>query len=513
MASKVPLTVSHPDLAREADGWDPENYSAGSSKKMFWRCSRNHSFQAFIYSRAIRGDKCPICSGKRVQKGFNDLTTTHPALASQALDWDPSKYSAGSNKMLSWKCKYGHIWKSNILNRAKGGTGCPICSNTKIQKGINDLATTHPEVANKADGWDPSEYSYGSSKRVNWKCKFGHSWTGSIQSQARKNGCPVCSNHKIVSGVNDFATTHPNFVEEVYEWDPKTLGVGSDKKVKWKCKFNHVWEVSPESRFSKLGVSGCPVCSNKKLETGFNDLLTTHAGVASQALGWDPSLVIAGSNRKREWICNSGHTWLASPEQRTGSRKSGCPYCSNKKLLVGFNDLATRFPEIAEQADGWDPTTIITGHAKKRWKCSKGHKWIAEVVSRTSTKTGCPSCASYGFSPSEKGYLYFLEHDLWKMLQIGITNYPEDRLKDHKKLGWTVVDVRGPMDGLLAQNWETSILRMLREKGADLSNKQIAGKFDGYSEAWSKGKFKATSIKELMSMAEEFERLKSTKDE
>ena len=42
-------------------------------------------------------------------------------------------------------------------------------------------------------------------------------------------------------------------------------------------------------------------------------------------------------------------------------------------------------------------------------------------------------------------------------------------------------------------------------KGADLSNAAIAGKFDGYSEAWSKATFDAKSIKELMRMTEEFE--------
>jgi hypothetical protein len=61
------------------------------------------------------------------------------------------------------------------------------------------------------------------------------------------------------------------------------------------------------------------------------------------------------------------------------------------------------------------------------------------------------------------------------------------------------------MDGHLTQQWETAILRMLQANGADLSNENIAGKFDGYSEAWSKSKFEAISIKELMRITEEFE--------
>ena len=91
------------------------------------------------------------------------------------------------------------------------------------------------------------------------------------------------------------------------------------------------------------------------------------------------------------------------------------------------------------------------------------------------------------------------------MLQIGITNAPDDRLAKHKRKGWELVELRGPMDGHLTQQWETAILRMLKAKGADLSNSKIAGKFDGYSEAWSKPTFEVKSIKELMRLTEEFE--------
>ena len=93
------------------------------------------------------------------------------------------------------------------------------------------------------------------------------------------------------------------------------------------------------------------------------------------------------------------------------------------------------------------------------------------------------------------------------MFQIGITNIPDDRIQRHKRLGWEILEISGPMDGHLTQNWETSILRMLKARGADLSNAKIAGKFDGYSEAWSKSTFEVKSIKELMRLTEEFESL------
>jgi hypothetical protein len=178
------------------------------------------------------------------------------------------------------------------------------------------------------------------------------------------------------------------------------------------------------------------------------------------------------------------------------------------QLLSGFNDLRTRFPLIAEEAFGWDPAIVLAGsNLKMKWKCSVGHIYIAGISRRTSATapTGCPKCGKYGFDSTSKGFLYLIENSAWQMLQIGITNDLDRRLGEHEKIGWEVIELRGPMDGHLIQQWETAILRMLKAKGADLSNSKIAGKFDGYSEAWSKSTFEVKSIKELMQLTEEFE--------
>jgi len=45
----------------------------------------------------------------------------------------------------------------------------------------------------------------------------------------------------------------------------------------------------------------------------------------------------------------------------------------------------------------------------------------------------------------------------------------------------------------------------VKVRGADLANASIAGKYSGYSEAWSKSTFDAESIKELMRLTEDWE--------
>ena len=440
------------------------------------------------------------------KKEKQPLSVTHPKLALQAHGWDPSKISYGSKKQLLWDCELGHIYETSPNTRTNMKSGCPYCSNNKVLKGFNDLLTTHPDIAKEAEGWDASTVVTGSHDSKMWRCPLGHLWIAVVNSRtSRGDGCGVCAGRIVLLGYNDLLTKFPDLSGEADGWDPKTVSSGSRQRKSWKCKKGHTWEATVTSRSHNK--SGCPYCSNNKVLKGFNDLLTTHKNLAKEADGWDPSEFSSGSARKKDWKCEIGHKWTYTIKDRVFG--DGCPYCSGKRVLKGFNDLQTIHPNLANEAYDWDPSTLTVGSNKKRrWKCEFGHIWSANITSRTNLKSGCPSCSKSGFDPNQKGYIYFINHESWKMFQIGITNIPKDRIRDHERLGWEVVELRGPMDGHLTQQWETAILRMLKAKGADLSNSKIAGKFDGYSEAWSKSTFEVKSIKELMELTEEFEEQK-----
>ena len=56
----------------------------------------------------------------------------------------------------------------------------------------------------------------------------------------------------------------------------------------------------------------------------------------------------------------------------------------SSKVSKGVNDLETMFPEIAKEADGWDPSSLLPGSNKKMpWECNLGHSWKADPYSRT----------------------------------------------------------------------------------------------------------------------------------
>jgi hypothetical protein len=491
------LATTHPNIAIEAHGWDPTNFKAGSNKSFAWKCPNNHVFHAVVHSRALQGTGCPVCSNQQLLVGYNDLATTHPEIARQADGWDPSLIVAGTPRKFNWICTTGHKWSATVNSRTLLRTGCPICANKQVLAGLNDLATTHPELAAQADGWDPTTVIAGNHKQFDWRCPIGHTWTASLTNRTnRGSGCPICANKQVLAGFNDLATTHPALAAQADGWDPTTVTVNSGKRRKWKCNLGHSWEISIDGRHQ--GITGCPICSNQRLLIGYNDLATTHPEIAKEADGWDPTLIVAGTHKRFNWRCQIGHLWSSTVDNRTFKR-TGCPICANQKVLAGFNDLATTHPELATQADGWDPTTVNAGSNKKmKWICENGHRWSSVLANRSREGVGCPSCAKFGYDPGLPGFLYFIDQFDLEMFQIGITNYPEQRLGKHAKAGWEIVELRGPMDGYLTQQLETSSLHALEKRGAILGHKAGIETFDGYSEAWTKASLKVTSIKQLL---------------
>jgi hypothetical protein len=433
------------------------------------------------------------------------LSVTHPELAKEADGWDPQTLDASSGKRVAWVCRLGHSWVTSLNYRVTRNSRCPYCLNQKVLIGFNDFATTHPELLGELLDSDGTDFVAGSTSRAcEWKCSHGHVYKAKPHKRtARGQGCPFCSGRQVFKGFNDLVTTHPNIAKEAFDFDPSSLSAGSHQKVKWKCPEGHIYQSELRQRINKQ--SKCSVCYGRQIMVGVNDLLTTNPDLAKEADGWDPREITAGSARKVKWKCPKGHNWEATVGSRDGL-KSGCPVCSGRKVLPGFNDVKFLFPEIAKQADGWDPSKTLAGtHTKRKWICSEGHNWNAAVKDRCFRGDGCPSCSTYGFDLNNPAWLYLLEHPVQEWIQIGITNHPDNRINDHSRGGWAVVDIRGPMGGLITRKWEVSILEMLKNSGAKFLTGEEIGKFSGYTEAWKKETFPVESIKELMRLTDDFE--------
>ena len=498
------LATTRPDLASEAR-FDPTTVTSGTSRKLPWTCAKGHDWEATVASRA-NGAGCAVCSGKAAWPGYNDLATTHPHLEGEAL-FDLTTVSAGSGRPVPWRCVRGHEWSMSPVHRTNGRQGCPYCANRRVLPGFNDLATTHPDLVEESM-FDPTTVTFGSSRRLPWRCAKGHEWEAAVAGRASSGeGCPVCAGKTVIPGDNDLATTHPQLAAEAL-FDPKTVIAGTHQKLPWRCEKGHEWAATGNSRSDGRG---CPICVNKTVLPGYNDLATTHPQLVAEAL-FDPTTVTLGSSRRLPWRCSLGHEWIAAVAHRA-IRRDGCPVCANRVVVPGYNDLATTHPEIAADAL-FDPTTVTWGsHVRVSWRCQEAHEWKATVKSRALSGTGCPSCAATGYNPTERGWIYLMHHLGWALLQVGITNDIEQRLRVHRRRGWEILDTRGPMDGTLTQAWERSILAYLKatkvpttpSTAIEEPSRDNAARGPKSGEAWWARDLNVTSVIELMNLIHESE--------
>ena len=118
-----------------------------------------------------------------------------------------------------------------------------------------------------------------------------------------------------------------------YPLTPYNCARGTSKKVWWKCEKGHEWQagVGYRTQFARP----CPICNGTHtLVAGVNDLMTVNPKLAQE---WaynlngelTPSMVLPRSMKKVWWICEKGHQYQSTVDNRTMG--SGCPVCSKER--------------------------------------------------------------------------------------------------------------------------------------------------------------------------------------
>ena len=235
-----------------------------------------------------------------------------------------------------------------------------------------------------------------SGKKFWWKCPRGpdHEWSATVndRTSTHKTGCPFCAG-KRVSITNSLESLH---LAIAAEWHPTKNGgltpedivAHTNKRYWWKCPrgWDHEWESSPNTRTTKKGI--CPFCDGKRASVT-NSLASLAPETAAE---WHPTKnrsakpenVTARSGVLRWWKCPRGadHEWRATPDNRTKSGGTRCPFCMNQRVSAS-NSLAAVRPDLVAE---WHPkrngkTTpndVVAYSAKSYWwKCPKGpdHEW------------------------------------------------------------------------------------------------------------------------------------------
>lgn len=280
---------------------------------------------------------------KKSKHLINDLATKYPEIAAEwstkNLPLKPTMVSAGSHKKVIWVDKLGHEWTASVKSRVQG-SGCPYCSHNLVLAGFNDLASRFPEIASE---WSernlpltPDKVTAFKNTRVWWKCHLGHEWYTLISTRSGGSQCPYCSGIKLLIGFNDLATKYPTLAKEWSERNlpltPDMVNEKSTKNVWWKCRTcGYEWKSVVRARAKG---SLCPVCADRTVLAGYNDLATTDPELLDE---WDyekntgtlPTAVSRNSMKIVWWKCSSSHSWRAKITDRTIEQK-GCYLCERE---------------------------------------------------------------------------------------------------------------------------------------------------------------------------------------
>lgn len=270
------------------------------------------------------------------------------------------------------------------------------------------LAETNPALAAQ---WHSSKnektttfmVTPGSNRVAWWRCEQQHEWPARIADRTDGTGCPKCSGGRLKLGRNDFMSVSPSAASE---WHPTLNGAVLPSEVS-AHSHQQYWFVCREAEHvyaaelaSRSAGTGCGFCSGNVVLAGFNDLATIFPRLAGE---WhperngmlQPTMVTAHSKKRVFWRCMKGHHWEAAVYSRASGR--GCPFCSGKQPLLGFNTLQDLRPDVARQwrasEKSLSPAQVtVSSGVVVTWQCDKQHTWEARVAERTAGQN-CPFCS------------------------------------------------------------------------------------------------------------------------
>ena len=238
-----------------------------------------------------------------------------------------SKNYIDSKHKLKFQCKKKHEW-SALPQPILKGVWCPTCGRAKAKESqkhdpIKSIKLMSQLAKNK-DGKCLSSKYLGIEKKLLWQCKEGHKWKSLPYVIRSGHWCPVCSK----SGPNakkDIKFCHDLAKKNEGECLSKNYK-GIHEKLKWRCKKNHVWLISPHS--INRG-SWCSRCGRKTTGDKLRKSIKEAQIIAKKNKGICLSKNYENCRIKLKWKCEKGHEW----ESGYSNIKSGrwCPRCGREK--------------------------------------------------------------------------------------------------------------------------------------------------------------------------------------
>ena len=424
-----PVLVAKYDFEKNSEiGIDFDTITARTSKKVWWRCYEcgNSWFATVASQNDIIEHGCPYCVGRLPIKGKTDLLTLYPETAKE---WDyerngdlrPEDISAKSSITVWWKCSEGHEWRATVGNRTHNNSGCPRCSIENvnsfceqavfyyIKKAFPDAINSDQHLGIELDIFIPSIMT-----AVEYDGEAWHNSENREKNDNKKNSICAKAGIKLIRIREPRLSQIDNCV--VITRDDSTSSKSLNKTIRILLAILGVSELDVDTDLDSGFI--LEQYATKKHE---NSLAFCNPDIAAE---WHPTKngnmtpdkISKASRRKVWWKGKCGHEWQMVVSDRTCSVKKaqsgkmrkpqGCPYCAGKRILIGFNDLQSQYPEIAAEwhpskNGALKPTDITPGSEKKVWWLGEcGHEWQSTPNKRCNDNCQCPKCFEEKRSPA-----------------------------------------------------------------------------------------------------------------
>jgi len=296
----------------------------------------------------------------------------------------------------------------------------------------------------------------------------GYTWEATPSNLIKPTGCAKCAKRVIptLAELQDLldSLNRNVVVSGSYE--------SSYDKLDVVCKLcNYEWVTFAANLKSKtFACKGCRTIEKKDKAQAEHQALVKDL----EAMGKDFTLLSNFKTRKShiDFMCNiCGYKDKKIPLHL---RLHGCYNCSHLKKLS--------LDEVQLRLDSQDKKIKVTGeyvNTSTHLSCEClvcANTW--EATPGSLRRTGCPSCADYGFTPSKPGYLYYIRinHQQDVFWKVGITNVGvKDRFPAKDRKFMTVLYCHLFEDGHDAINAEKNILRLFKEYKAHNINLLSSG--------------------------------------
>jgi hypothetical protein len=434
----------HPDdatkIMRKA-GLEPLTPYPGSNTK--WKC-RHLKCGEIVYtmhSWIVAGSGgCQKCG--YVESGLKGRVSEKLAVqVMKKAGLTPLTPYVGASKPWKSKCSRCKQITSPTYSSIASGTSCGVCAGKIVTE---ELAV---KIMNKANLKPLVPYP---GSKTNWKCKCLKCGKIVFPNYGDINqgdgGCKYCSGHFIEPEAALLLMKAKGLMPQTTYRNAGT---------KWHCIcVTCKRSVYPTYNQIQQGQSGCAYCARRKIDQKEARNIMIKAGVT-------PLVKFPGARKPWRSKCNECGMVVNpfySPVANQGYNP--CAYCAGKKV-----DPKTAFHLMLNA--GLTPLEKYK-RADSRWRCTcnKCGKIVTPTYSAIRIgQGGCKYCTNKGLDYNSPAFLYLMTHQEFRAHKVGVGNHKtrHNRIKEHTKTGWILINSRDFTTGEDAFNVEQETLIWLRE--------------------------------------------------